>query len=365
MYLKEIIELLSVKGLGMQTFHKLLTHYGDLEALFDHVNKGRLYKDTNIAVTKDIKSKMQAFDLSRYEQSLERENVRVASVCNEKYPRELKNIANFPPIIHYKGNLDLFNAYDSGIAVVGSRKISAYGSRVAYDIGRYLGRYELPVISGLAYGVDYEVHKGVLSVDGIAAAVVANGLETIYPKEHKIMAEKIEKNGVLLTEEFLYSGLSPYKFPIRNRIISGLSSTIVVVEAEERSGSITTAMHGLEQGKTVFSVPGSIYSATSKGTNKLISEGAIPLLDFSQLLEGREIKYKTDFTKKNQMTKENFETASLEKKIINLLSQTDALSVDELSIKLNIDLRLVTIEVMKLEIKGQIRGIIGNKYTLL
>lgn len=364
MYLKEIIELLSVKGLGMQTFHKLLTHYGDLTILIEHMRKGSLYEDTGIAVTKDIKDKIKAFDMKRYNEALKAEQVKLISINNDIYPKQLRHIANYPPILHYKGNMAMLNALEAGIAVVGSRKISPYGSRVAYDIGRYLGRYDLPVVSGLAYGVDYEVHRGVLSVGGVATAVVANGLESIYPKEHRQIAKQIESSGVLLTEEFLYSQLSPYKFPIRNRIISGLSSTIVVVEAEEKSGSITTALHGLEQGKTVYAVPGSIYSPTSKGTNRLIFEGAIPLLDFSQLVEGRTIACKVDSEEPTLKKHKNYEN-TLQKNILNSLDDSEALGVDELSIKLNIETRLITIEVMKLEIKGQIRGIIGNKYTLL
>ncbi len=365
MYLKEIIELLSVKGLGMQTFHKLIERYGDLPTLLETINRGTLYDETKMKVTQDIGNKMASFDLIPYITSLKKEDVKVVTVFEEMYPQCLKSLTNYPPILHYKGDLSIVNENPLGIAVVGSRKISSYGQRVAYDIGRYLGRYQVPVVSGLAYGVDYEVHRGVLSVGGLVVAVVANGLETVYPREHKALAKEIENKGVIVTEEFLYSELSAYKFPIRNRLISGLASTIVVVEAEERSGSLTTALHGLEQGKNVFAVPGSIYSSTSKGTNRLIAEGAIPLTNFEQLVEGYEKILSVNESKGKAINDTNDDNKQLDNRIVSLLSSTNELSIDDLSIQLKVETRYVAIEVMKLEIKGIIRGIIGNKYTLL
>lgn len=285
MYIKEIMALLSVKGVGIQTFCKILNHYGNMAVLTEAIIHNKVAKDTGLKATEGIDRIYHHFSMSQYNDYLLREKVELISFLNASYPTALKELEQFPPLLHYRGCIEPLNEGLPIFGVVGSRKITDYGQKVSLALGRFLGAYKVPVISGLAYGVDYEVHRGVLMAGGFPVAVLANGLDKIYPKAHHAIGQKIATSGLLLTEEFLYSDIAAYKFPIRNRIISGLSDAIIVVEAEKNSGSLITAQHGLEQGKQVFAVPGSIYSDTSKGTNQLISDGAIPLTDFEQLVE--------------------------------------------------------------------------------
>lgn len=358
-----MMAILSVKGIGMQTLKKLIGFYGNMSLLSQAIKENKVFNQTKIKGTENIKEVFDTFDYRGYDACLKKENVSCLSYLDDNYPAMLKNIETFPIMLHYKGAIHKINQMPAGIAVVGSRKISTYGQQVAYDIGRYLAGYDLPVISGLAYGVDYEVHKGLIKGGGFPVAVVANGLDRIYPSSHKGLAEQIEKTGVLVTEEFLYSGIEAYKFPIRNRIISGLSEVIVVVEAEEKSGSLITAHHGLNQGKTVFAVPGSIYSSTSTGTNKLIADGAIPLLDFRQLIDEYNFVKERDSGEAKNLEIDNREI--VEQKIIRCLSGGKSLSIEELVQWSKEDHKKILMAGMKLEIQGIIRSVKGNKYQLL
>lgn len=365
MYSSELMALLSVKGFGIQTLQKLLKFYGDTDGLISSAKANTVFSDTGIKATKDLHMAFEKFDAEKYRKALKKENVNVLTFEDDHYPRVLKTLDQFPPLLHYKGAIDLLNDLPSGIAVVGSRRISAYGKRVAFDIGRFLGRFNLPVISGLAYGVDYEVHRGVVHSGGIPFAVLANGLETIYPKEHMLLSKKIEASGALITEEFLYSELSHYKFPIRNRLISGLAKIIVVVEAEEKSGSLITAQHGLNQGKTVFAVPGSIYSETSKGSNQLIADGAMPLLSLTQLIEEYESIHEEESVASSAVVPDTHKLDGVAIQILEILKRHHAMGIDDLQQHINMTALDLSIALMRMEVEGLIRSIDGNKYMLL
>lgn len=364
MYRYELMALLSIKGIGIQTIHRLIRHFGSLEVLLQHVRKNTVYEQTGIKATKACHLALEQFDAKAYEGALCKESVNLITFMDARYPKSLKMLETYPLLLHYKGAVELINNSLLGVAVVGSRRISPYGQRVAFELGRFLGEYKLPVVSGLAYGVDYEVHSGVIKSGGTPIGVVANGLETIYPKSHKKLAKEIVQHGVLVTEEFLYSELAAYKFPIRNRLISGMSQVIVVVEAEEKSGSLITARHGLEQGKTVYAVPGSIYSATSRGTNQLIAEGAIPLLNFQQLLE----EYSFDLPRHSLIEDKEVMgdlVDSLEVKIAKKIIERDFMSLDELSEEMKLPIAKLSSILMQMEIEEKVRCLDGNKYTLL
>lgn len=365
MYSSELMALLSVKGFGIQTLQKLLKFYGDSDTLIRSAKANTVFNDTGIKATKNLHMAFEKFNAEKYRKALKKENVNVLTFEDENYPKLLKTLDQFPPLLHYKGAIELLNTLPSGIAVVGSRRISAYGKRVAFDIGRFLGRYKLPVISGLAYGVDYEVHRGVVHSGGMPFAVLANGLETIYPKEHMLLSKKIEASGALITEEFLYSTLSNYKFPIRNRLISGLAKIIVVVEAEEKSGSLITAQHGLDQGKTVFAVPGSIYSETSKGCNQLIADGATPLLSLTQLIEEYESIDEGKDNAFESTSNNNVIVDEVTNRVLEILKGCHAMGIDDLQQHINITSLDLSVALMRMELEGLIRSIDGNKYMLL
>ena len=200
------------------------------------------------------------------------------------YPERLRNIDDAPKELYCLGNLELLN-YENNIAMIGSRNCSSYGERAAKDFAYNLAKEDICIVSGLAKGIDSFSHIGALNAKGKTIAVLGSGLDNIYPKENiKLVEEIIKNNGLVISEYPLGTKPLKYHFPARNRIISGLSDSILVVEARKNSGTNITVDFALEQGKDVFVIPGNIYSKTSDGTNFLITEGAIPVLNYKDIL---------------------------------------------------------------------------------
>ena len=201
------------------------------------------------------------------------------------YPERLKNIDSPPKELYCLGNLELLN-YKNNIAIIGSRNCSIYGERVAKDFAFNLAKEDVCIVSGLAKGIDSFSHIGALNAKGKTIAVLGSGLDNVYPKENIKLMERIVRNNGLVISEYML-GIKPLKqhFPARNRIISGLSDSILVVEARKNSGTNITVDFALDQGKDVFVIPGNIYSKTSDGTNYLITEGAIPVTSYKDILK--------------------------------------------------------------------------------
>ena len=200
------------------------------------------------------------------------------------YPERLRNIDDAPRELYCLGNLELLN-YKNNIAMIGSRNCSSYGERAAKDFAYNLAKEGTCIVSGLAKGIDSFSHIGALNAKGKTIAVLGSGLDNIYPKENiKLVEEIIKNNGLVISEYPLGTKPLKYHFPARNRIISGLSDSVLVVEARKNSGTNITVDFALEQGKDVFVIPGNIYSKTSDGTNFLITEGAIPVVSYKDIL---------------------------------------------------------------------------------
>ena len=213
--------------------------------------------------------------------------IKIISCIESAYPTNLKNISNKPALLYVQGNIDIMQ--NNCIAVIGSREPSDYGKRVAKSISKDLSDLGITVVSGLAKGIDSCSHIGAL--DGKSKktiAVLGNGLklENLYPKENLKLYEKIlENDGVIVSEYCLNEKAEKYHFPERNRIISGISEKVLVVEAALNSGTFITVDFALEQGKDVYAIPGGIYAKQSLGCNKLIKEGAGVVLNTKDLLE--------------------------------------------------------------------------------
>ena len=215
------------------------------------------------------------------------------SINSNDYPEQLRNIYDPPLKLYVLGNKGILN--QKGVAIVGARKATEYGKKVAFQISKELSENGINIISGLALGIDTYSHFGNLQAllqvkyeynIGKTIAVLGSGIDKIYPKENKELARKIIKSGGCIISEYP-CGTKPVRlnFPKRNRIISGLSCGIVVIEASEESGALITVDFGLEQGKEIFAVPGEITSQMSEGTNKLIKEGAKIVLSSQEILE--------------------------------------------------------------------------------
>ena len=197
------------------------------------------------------------------------------NIDSKYYPKQLKKIYDPPLKLYVLGNKQLLKG--KGIAIVGARKATEYGKKIALQISKELSQIGINIISGLAIGIDTYAHLGTLHEEciGKTIAVLGSGLDKIYPKENIELARRIVKSGGCIVSEYpVGRSASKLNFPQRNRIISGLSKSVLVVEASEKSGSLITADFALEQGREVFAVPGDINKETSKGTNELIKQGA-------------------------------------------------------------------------------------------
>ena len=208
--------------------------------------------------------------------NLKKDKIKTIILGDENYPEKLKYIYGNPQRLYVLGNEKLLN--EKSIAIIGCREATMYGLENAYKFAYELAKRGICIISGFARGIDTYAHKGAVAVKGKTIAVLGCGLDIVYPSENiELYKQIIVNNGAIITEYPI--GIKPEKhhFPTRNRIISGLSDGVLVVEAKKRSGTMITVEHALEQGKNVYAIPGNITSDNSYGTNELIKEGAIPV----------------------------------------------------------------------------------------
>jgi len=208
--------------------------------------------------------------------------INIVTCLDELYPKNLLNIYDRPPFLYVLGGLE---QEDIPVAIVGSRHASTYGKYTTDRISRELALRGITIVSGMARGIDSCAHRGALAAKGRTIAVLGSGLDVIYPPENKNLFTAIAQNGAVVSEFPLGTQPLSYHFPARNRIISGLSYGIVVVEAGEKSGSLITARLAMEQGREVFAIPGTIDSASSRGTNSLIKQGAKLIDSIDDILE--------------------------------------------------------------------------------
>lgn len=223
------------------------------------------------------------FDIEEEKSQLDKWNIRWIDFLSPDYPEALSHIYDPPLGLFILGDADLLNR--SSLAVVGSRKATSYGKNVLTKILPDLVRKDWLIVSGLARGIDTYAHNICLEEGGETIAVLANGLDKVYPKENRNLQIEIANKQCLVTEYPLNTAPLKGHFPMRNRIISGLSRGTLVIEAQYRSGSLITAHLALQEGREVFAVPGHIFSENSKGTNDLIKHGAVPVLTSKDILD--------------------------------------------------------------------------------
>ena len=297
---------------------------------------------------------------------LKKYDTRLITYQDSLYPRSLLNIYDFPPFLYTKG---LLKEDDVNIAVVGSRMASTYGKFSTQRLCRELAINGITVVSGLARGIDSAAHKGALTGRGRTIAVLGCGLDTVYPPENQDLYEEIVSKGAVITEYPFGTPPSASNFPARNRIISGISLGVVVVEANEKSGSLITAKLALEQGREVFAVPGSIDSAGSRGTHKLIKQGAKLIENVYDILD--EILPQVDIVSKEPSTKAHIvkrnsreEKKTQEQPFIEKLTETESSIVNVISSKAeNVDgiiaaTALKSQDVLNILLTLELRGII-------
>ena len=295
------------------------------------------------------------FDAKRYFDLIKKNKLKVIFDYDDKYPERLKEIDSHPKTLYVKGN---FRASDkNAVAIVGSRKMTSYGKEVARKFGEELASLGVTIVSGLARGVDSEAHKGALLAGGRTIAILGGGLDDIYPSENTMLARKISQNGCLLSEYPLGHPALPHNFAARNRIISALSKAIVVVEGESKSGTLLTVKHGLDQGKTIFAVPGQITSPLSRAPNFLIKEGAIIATDTQDILDELNMQLMVDHEEVEKILPED----KIELRLLATIAN-EPLHLDEIVRISNVSISQASSKIIGMEIKGLVKNMGKGMY---
>ena len=272
-----------VQKLGSRRKQKLLKKYKTPEKIYQ-LTKGELEKIDGIGehIAENILDSNVRKDVDLHIKYMEKNHIEIVSINEKEYPENLKQIYDPPISLYIRGNKEILN--QKNMAIVGCRNCSEYGKKATKYFAYQLAKDKFNIVSGLARGVDSYAHLATLCAKGKTIAVLGNGLDQIYPKENISLANEILKNGGAIISEYPL-GTKPEKmnFPARNRIISGMSNGVIVVEAKEKSGSLITADFALEQGREVYAVPGNINSVNSVGTNFLIKQGAKIVTHYSDI----------------------------------------------------------------------------------
>lgn len=280
---------------------------------------------------------------------------------DETYPANLKNIYAPPPVLYVNG--DLNSSDQKAIAIVGTRQASHYGKKIAEQLAAELAGIGFTIVSGLALGIDTAAHRGAIASHGRTLAVLGSAIDCIYPAENKPLASQVVQSGALLSEFPLGTEPDRGSFPRRNRIISGLSMGVIVVEGGCDSGAMITANYALEQGREVFAIPGSLNSQQSKGPHSLIKQGAKLIESVDDILDELQLVLPRQNLRIEAESRPQLNLTANEQLVYNLLS-TEPLHIDELTQKSALACAEVAGLLMKLELKQAIRQLPGKRFVL-
>ena len=372
-HLLEWLAISLTPGLGPTKARKLVEHFGSPEAVF-RASLTELESTGIQAVSAQSLATGKSSELAREEIArATAADAAVISMDDPSYPPRLKEIYDPPLILRVRGSLEVLTK--PGIAMVGTRHPTPYGSGMAERLASDLAAQGLVIISGMARGVDTASHRGSISAKGKTVAVFGTGVDVIYPKENTRLAEQIVALGGALISEFpMGTFAAPQNFPIRNRIISGMSVGVLVVEAAEYSGTRITARCALEQNRDVFAVPGNVTNKNSWGPNTLIKQGAKLVATWEDVWEDLPAEVRLALTPPASPESQGDSSASLfpdeglpphEKRILSLLKADESTHIDEIVEKLENEMSSSEIfaALFELELNGKIRQMPGKNFV--
>jgi DNA processing protein len=360
--MKYLNALNKIQGVGSQKMKMILDFFGSAEkawsASFEDLEK--------CGLTEKLASKIVAervnIDPDQEWAEMEKREIQMITVNDEAYPRLLKEIANPPYILYVRGRLEALNEKPM-IAIVGSRKFTAYGQQVAQSFATDLARAGITVVSGLALGIDAIAHRATLDTGGTAIAVIGSSLEeeNISPRTNFDLAKNILlSGGVILSEYPLGVSSLPANFPARNRIMAGMTLGTLVVEAGLDSGTLITANLAVDFGREVFAVPGPIFSPTSHGTHQLIKNGAKMTCNIQDILEELKIEKKVEIAQAKKIIPD-----SPEEEIVLKYLTHEPLHIDNLIKMTKLEASVASSTLIILEMKGIVKNIGGQNYIVI
>ncbi len=346
-----------VRGIGPMRLRMLLDLFGDIRSAWEA-------SEQILRETKLDRRSLENFLKVRHEVNLdevlrhvERVSAQVLTWDSLDYPGLLRQIADAPPVLFVRGTLT--PADEWSVALVGTRKATVYGREVAHRLATDLVQNRVTLVSGLARGIDCIAHQAALEAGGRTLAILGSGVDYIYPAEHRKLAEAIVENGALISDYPLGTRPEAANFPARNRIISGLSLGVVVVEADVKSGALITADFALDHGREVFAVPGSILSPASAGCNRLLRDGASIVTEVGDILETLHL----DQVSEKQLAREVLLSNPTEAAILERLT-AEPRHLDELSREIALPVEAISSTLVMMELKGIARQVAPLQYVV-
>ena len=349
-----------VPAIGPKRLAHLYNCFGDLAAAWQASESQLRQCGLEHEPLSNLLRVRQQLDLDAELEKVRKCGAWLLTAADADYPASLRDITDAPPVLYGRGALVPEDAL--ALAVVGTRKATTYGRDAAHELSKQLALNGVTIVSGLAHGIDTAAHRGALAAGGRTIAVLGSGVDQVYPRDNFDLAREITHHGALISEFPIGTRPEARNFPRRNRVISGLSLGILVIEAPEASGALITATIAAEQGREVFAVPGNIFNLSSRGTNRLIQDGAKLVMRVEDVLEELSIVQENV---RVQQTAERIAPANeTEARLLELLN-ADPMHVDELARSCGLPIALVTSTLTILSLKGLAREAAPMQYCLV
>ncbi|MBI3158784.1 MAG: DNA-protecting protein DprA [Chloroflexi bacterium] len=350
------LALNSVKGVGAVRFRSLLAHFGSAQAAWEAAPAALRASGLPERAVQNLTKLRADVDPHSLWAELDRHGVRLLTWDDPGYPRRLREIDQPPPVLYVRGALAERDEW--AVAIVGTRRVTAYGRQVAEETAAFLAHNGVTVVSGLARGIDSIAHAAALKAGGRSLAVLGSGADQVYPPENRKLAADMMENGALLSDYPLGTQPEAVNFPPRNRIIAGLSLAVVVAEAGLKSGALITAQFAADQGREVFAVPGNIYAPQSEGANHLLRQGAQPFTRPEDLLESLNLTLATE----HMAARSVLPADAVEASLFALLG-AEPVHMDELGLQAGLPIEKVSATLALMELKGLVRQVGGMHYV--
>lgn len=348
-----------IPEIGPKRLAYLRSYFGDLASAWNASETALRHCGLDSLPLENLLTLRKKLDLPAEMAKVERLGVQLVTLTDDDYPALLRTIPDAPTVLYIRGSL--ISADEPSLAIVGTRKASSYGRDVAFSLSKALARESVAIVSGLAQGIDSAAHQGALDGGGRTIAVLGCGIDIVYPAANKPLAGRIVENGALISEFPIGTPPEGRNFPRRNRIISGLSLGVLLVEAPEQSGALLTVEKALEQGRDVFAVPGSIFSPISRGPNRLIQDGAKLVNDVRDILDEMNIAQRN--MQVRQTTEKIAPANDVEASLLGILGH-HPIHIDDLVRQSGVPVTLVSSTLTLLELKGLIQIAGSMQYTL-
>ena len=347
--------LRSVPLIGNITFRKLVERFGSPRRIMEATPDELVGKGVSPAIAAAVAAHNYQESAERECRAVEKSGARVVDFLSDQYPRLLLEIHDPPPFLYVRGSLE---GCDPAVAVVGSRRATPYGVQTTSRLAAELAEQGVTIVSGMARGIDTAAHHGALTAGGRSIGVLGCGIDVIYPSENRRLFAEMADKGGLVSEFPMATPPVAANFPRRNRIISGLSRGVLVVEAAEKSGSLITAQFALEQGREVFAIPGAITSGASRGTNRLIKQGAKLVESAADIME----EFPADGKPRPVPIQPELFLEPRERGIHDLLSG-GPLHIDEIAAKGRLTVQELSAMLLRLELQGVVMQLPGKYFT--